>query len=187
WARVPTTTNRPSPLTAAPPRSPAPVAGTVGETGTTETCTEPAETWPPASTATTVNRWVVPLVRRETVAWVAGAVAVAGGVHVFRGSAAGLVTGSGVQAVNRTSAGVPGDARRAEQFGIEVALTDANADGRADLVVGASDADGLNSGSVTYLPSRGARVAAPGARLVLPGQAGLPVTRGLAFGAHFAR
>lgn len=116
-----------------------------------------------------------------------GAVAVAGGVHVFRGSAAGLVTGSGVQAVNRTSAGVPGDARRAEQFGIEVALTDANADGRADLVVGASDADGLNSGSVTYLPSRGARVAAPGARLVLPGQAGLPVTRGLAFGAHFAR
>ncbi|MEU9256057.1 FG-GAP-like repeat-containing protein [Streptomyces sp. NPDC048270] len=114
-------------------------------------------------------------------------VPLAGGVHVFRGSAAGLVTGTGVQAVNRTSAGVPGDARRAEQFGIEVLLTDANEDGRADLVVGASDADGVNSGSVTYLPSNGAKVGAPGARLILPAQAGLTATPGLAFGAHFAR
>ncbi len=113
-------------------------------------------------------------------------VPLAGGVHVFRGSASGLVTGTGVQAVNRTSAGVPGDARRAEQFGIEVALTDANEDGKADLVVGASDADGVNSGSVTYLPSNGAKVAAPGAQLILPGQTGLTATPGLAFGAHFA-
>ncbi|OEJ31821.1 FG-GAP and VCBS repeat-containing protein [Streptomyces subrutilus] len=114
-------------------------------------------------------------------------VPVAGGVHVFRGSPAGLVTGTGVQAVNRTSAGVPGGARRAEQFGIEVALTDANDDGRADLVVGASDADGVHSGSVTYLPSNGAKVGAPGAQLILPAQAGLTATPGLAFGAHFAR
>ncbi|MFD4246591.1 FG-GAP and VCBS repeat-containing protein [Streptomyces sp. NPDC058525] len=116
-----------------------------------------------------------------------GPVPLAGGVHVFRGSAVGLVTRTGVQAVNRTSAGVPGDARRAEQFGIEVALTDPDRDGRADLVVGASDADGVHSGSVTYLPSNGAKVAAPGARLILPGQAGLTATPGLAFGAHFAR
>ncbi|UUU42226.1 FG-GAP-like repeat-containing protein [Streptomyces sp. NBC_00162] len=113
-------------------------------------------------------------------------VSLAGGVHVFRGSASGLVTGTGVQAVNRTSPGVPGDARQAEQFGIAVTLTDANKDGKADLIVGSGDADGGNSGSVTYLPSNGAKVAAPGSRLVLPGEAGLAATAGLGFGSRFA-
>jgi hypothetical protein len=51
---VPTTTNRPSPLTATPPLSPEPVIGTVGDTGTTVTVADGADTWPAASTATTV-------------------------------------------------------------------------------------------------------------------------------------
>lgn len=80
---------------------------------------------------------------------------------------------------------MPGDARRAEQFGAEVKLTDANKDGKADLIVGASDADGVNSGSVTYLPSTGTKIGGTGSRLILPAQVGLAPTAGLGFGAHF--
>ncbi|MBT2449939.1 VCBS repeat-containing protein [Streptomyces sp. ISL-43] len=109
----------------------------------------------------------------------------AGGVHLFRGSASGLVTSTGVVGLTRNSAGVPGDARRAEQFGVKVKLTDANKDGKADLIVGASDADGVNAGSVTYLPSSGAKVGGTGSRMILPAEVGLTPMGGLAFGAHF--
>lgn len=112
-------------------------------------------------------------------------VAIAGGSHLFRGSAAGLVTSTGVVALNRASAGVPGDLRRAEQFGIRVKLTDANNDGKADLIVGASDADGVNAGSVTYLPSSGTKVGGTGSRMITPSQVGLTPIAGLGFGSRF--
>ncbi|AWZ06791.1 MULTISPECIES: FG-GAP-like repeat-containing protein [unclassified Streptomyces] len=112
-------------------------------------------------------------------------VSVAGSVFLFRGSADGLVTKTGVQAMSRNSAGVPGDARRAEQFGVEVKLTDTNKDGKADLIVGASDADGVNAGSVTYLPSSGTKVGGTGSLQIVPAQVGLTPFGGLSFGAHF--
>ena len=77
---MPTTTNRPSLLAATPPLSPTPSAGTVtdtGATGVTGTTAEGAETLPAASTATTVKRYVVPLVRPDTVAELSGAATVA--------------------------------------------------------------------------------------------------------------
>ncbi|OAH09626.1 FG-GAP-like repeat-containing protein [Streptomyces jeddahensis] len=60
----------------------------------------------------------------------------AGSVVVLRGSASGL-TGSGAKAFSQNTSGVPGTAESEDHFGDAVHLTDANADGRTELVVGA--------------------------------------------------
>jgi hypothetical protein len=68
----------------------------------------------------------------------------AGGVTVLRGSAAGLST-TGVQSFTQNTSGVPGTAETADRFGWSLRLADVNADGLADLFVGAdgeNDADG---------------------------------------------
>jgi hypothetical protein len=66
----------------------------------------------------------------------------AGQVTVLRGSASGL-TGTGSKSYSQDTTNVPGTAESEDYFGSAVLLTDANADGRAELAV---SANGENSG-----------------------------------------
>ncbi|CAL9615095.1 hypothetical protein SUDANB6_05731 [Streptomyces sp. enrichment culture] len=59
---------------------------------------------------------------------------------LLKGTAAGLV-GSGAQAFDQTTAGVPDEAEADDWFGSAVALTDVDGDGRADLTVAAKGED----------------------------------------------
>lgn len=76
----------------------------------------------------------------------------AGGVIVTFGSATGLTTKR--VGLNQSSSGVPGTPEDGDRFGISIAGGDLDADGYADLVVGA-DHEGVGSnegqGSVTIL------------------------------------
>ncbi|MEV0172765.1 FG-GAP-like repeat-containing protein [Streptomyces sp. NPDC050803] len=65
----------------------------------------------------------------------------AGNVIVLRGSASGL-TGSGAKAFSQDTTGVPGTAESYDYFGDSVFLTDANNDGRAELIAGARGENG---------------------------------------------
>ncbi|MCL8014742.1 FG-GAP-like repeat-containing protein [Streptomyces sp. AS02] len=70
----------------------------------------------------------------------------AGGAIVLRGGANGL-TGAGATGVNQDTTGVPGAAETNDAFGATTHLVDANHDGRAELVVGATG-ENANAGSV---------------------------------------
>jgi hypothetical protein len=70
-----------------------------------------------------------------------GSVRHAGQVTVLRGSASGL-TGTGSKSYSQDTANVPGTAESEDYFGDAVFLTDANADGRAELAVGARGENG---------------------------------------------
>ncbi|NNN32736.1 VCBS repeat-containing protein [Streptomyces sp. S3(2020)] len=83
----------------------------------------------------------------------------AGSVVVLRGGAAGL-TGAGAQAVSQSTGNVPGTAESGDTFGAAVHLGDANADGRADLAVGAPGENSA-SGFVWTFRSGAATVVAP--------------------------
>ena len=75
-------------------------------------------------------------------------------VVVVRGSAAGLVAAGG-RRFSQSSPGIPGSAERGDGFGAAVAAYDRDADGFADLAVGApfEDDGGLvNAGRVTLVP-----------------------------------
>ena len=91
-----------------------------------------------------------------------GAAKLAGGVTVLRGSAGGLSTSSGAQSFTQNTAGVPGTAETSDRFGWALRLADINADGRADLMVGAdgeNDADGAVwtlRGSASGVTTKGA-------------------------------
>ncbi|MGV9455821.1 FG-GAP-like repeat-containing protein [Streptomyces sp. NPDC003635] len=80
-----------------------------------------------------------------------GSKADAGTVTVLRGSASGL-TGSGAKSFSQDTSGVPGTAESYDYFGDSVFLTDANKDGRAELVTGAR---GENSGAGALWVLRG--------------------------------
>ncbi|MFJ4713054.1 VCBS repeat-containing protein [Streptomyces sp. NPDC088785] len=86
-----------------------------------------------------------------------------GAVTVLYGSANGLNTTSGTQFFAQSTAGVPGSDEKNDLFGGEVKLTDANKDGKADLVVGAPGENDYN-GALTYLPSNGTKITTTGAR-----------------------
>ncbi|MEV8018416.1 VCBS repeat-containing protein [Streptomyces sp. NPDC086554] len=64
-----------------------------------------------------------------------------GAVVLLKGSATGL-TGTGAQAFNQTTAGVPGVSEGDDAFGSAVLLADVNNNNRADLTVGAPTEDG---------------------------------------------
>ncbi|MFI1730530.1 FG-GAP and VCBS repeat-containing protein [Streptomyces acidicola] len=70
-----------------------------------------------------------------------GSVAVAGGVHVLRGSRNGL-TGTGSQWFSRATAGVPGSPTEYNMFGQAVRLRDLDGDGDKDLLI----SDGSDTG-----------------------------------------
>jgi hypothetical protein len=93
-----------------------------------------------------------------------GTVAQAGAVVVLRGSATGP-SGTGAQAVTQDTANVPGTPERNDYFGRSVHLADANADGLADLAVGAPG-ENANAGSVWYFRSGPTTVVSPNATTV---------------------
>jgi hypothetical protein len=86
----------------------------------------------------------------------------AGSVVVLRGSASGL-TGSGAKSFSQDTSGVPGTAESYDYFGHSVFLTDADKDGRAELISGArGENDG--AGSVWVLRGTSTGVTATGAK-----------------------
>ncbi|WP_406366253.1 FG-GAP-like repeat-containing protein [Streptomyces sp. NBC_00645] len=81
-----------------------------------------------------------------------GPVREAGAVVLLKGGAAGL-TGTGAQAFNQSTSGVPGASEKGDNFGASVLLADVNANHRADLAVGTPQEDGTyqNSGAAWLL------------------------------------
>ncbi|MDP9396136.1 MAG: FG-GAP-like repeat-containing protein [Actinomycetota bacterium] len=74
-------------------------------------------------------------------------------VVYLRGGRSGLTT-AGAQVISQNTAGMPGTRERGDQFGSAVTLLDRNADGRADVVIGAprEDVSGtVNAGMVTVV------------------------------------
>ncbi|MFD9865453.1 FG-GAP repeat protein [Streptomyces alboflavus] len=63
-----------------------------------------------------------------------------GAVTLLKGSASGL-TGAGAQALNQSTAGVPGAAEDDDRFGSAVRVQDTDGDGRAEVVVAAAGED----------------------------------------------
>jgi hypothetical protein len=80
----------------------------------------------------------------------------AGRVVVVRGGAAGLAT-SGNKAYDQDTPGVPGGSEQYDGFGSSVSLVDRDADGKADLTVGASGEDD-DQGRVTTLLGNGSTI-----------------------------
>ena len=79
-----------------------------------------------------------------------------GAVVLLKGGANGL-TGTGSQAFNQSTAGVPGVSEKDDNFGEEVHLTDVNKDGLADLTVGVPQEDGTTKDSGAAWLFRGAK------------------------------
>lgn len=79
-----------------------------------------------------------------------GTKAKAGQVIVLRGSASGP-TGTGSKGFTQDTAGIGGAAEPNDAFGGATSLMDANADGRAELVIG-SPGENDNAGSIWVLP-----------------------------------
>ncbi|MFD8818438.1 FG-GAP-like repeat-containing protein [Streptomyces sp. NPDC059627] len=91
-----------------------------------------------------------------------GAKKQAGTVTVLRGSASGL-TGSGAKLLSEDTTGVPGTAQSQDFFGSAVRLTDANGDGRAELVASAFG-ESRGAGAVWLFKSTAAGVLAGGSK-----------------------
>ncbi|MCP2338039.1 FG-GAP-like repeat-containing protein [Actinomadura rupiterrae] len=79
----------------------------------------------------------------------------AGTAYVLFGTPSGL-SARGARHVTLDSPGVPGTARGYDYLGAEVALLDANGDGRADLIAGAPGFD-RDNGAALYIPAAAAR------------------------------
>ncbi|MFF1694677.1 FG-GAP-like repeat-containing protein [Streptomyces sp. NPDC058257] len=79
-----------------------------------------------------------------------------GAIVLLKGGANGL-TGSGAQAFNQGTAGVPGVSEKGDNFGESVQLTDVNKDGLADLTVGVPQEDGTTKDSGAAWLFRGAK------------------------------
>ncbi|WP_199552729.1 FG-GAP-like repeat-containing protein [Streptomyces sp. N35] len=86
----------------------------------------------------------------------------AGAVVVLRGSASGL-TGSGAKTFTQNTTGVPGTAEAGDNFGSAVHLTDADRNGRAELVT-AARGENAGAGSIWLFKSSAAGSTATGAQ-----------------------
>jgi len=98
----------------------------------------------------------------------------AGMVHVFRGTASGLVAGP---AYDQDNAQIPGDAEAGDSFGAALTLADLDRDGRRDLVVGVSGETAGSAdytGAVNVLFSTPTGPSATGAAYIDQNTAGLP-------------
>lgn len=106
-----------------------------------------------------------------------------GVVHVLYGSPAGL-TSTGAQYIHQNTAGVPGSNEDRDYFGSAVFLNDVDADGFADLTVGAYGENGYN-GAVTALRSDGARITTEGAQWMGASASGVPTAGRPGLGSNF--
>ncbi len=106
-----------------------------------------------------------------------------GSVTVIPGSAAGLATTS-AYAYNQGSPGVPGTSEGGDHFGEAVALTDTNADGKADLAVGAPG-ENNNDGAVWSLKGRTSGLTTTGAVSFGAATVGLSTSKWPEFGSRF--
>ncbi|MEU0834369.1 FG-GAP repeat protein [Streptomyces sp. NPDC005969] len=84
----------------------------------------------------------------------------AGSVVTLRGTALGL-TGKGAKSYSQDTSGVPGVAENNDRFGAATKLVDTNADGRAELIVGAPG-ENADAGSVWVFKSTASGVTPTG-------------------------
>jgi hypothetical protein len=99
----------------------------------------------------------------------------AGTVLVLRGSAGGLTT-TGIKSFSQKTSGVPGTAEKADRFGEETALVDANGDKKDGLVVG-DPAENAGNGSAWVFPATSSGITASGSFSFGPTTMGLTATR----------
>jgi hypothetical protein len=85
-----------------------------------------------------------------------GSIREAGSVVLLKGGASGL-TGTGAQAFNQSTSGVPGASEKGDNFGASVLLADVNANNRADLAVGTPQEDGTYQDSGAAWLLRGSK------------------------------
>ncbi|MFE4717040.1 FG-GAP and VCBS repeat-containing protein [Streptomyces sp. NPDC056728] len=113
-----------------------------------------------------------------------GDASLTGSVTVFRGSSPGLST-DGVKVFHQGTTGIPGANEDNDHFGSAVRLADLNADGRADLSIGAQDE---NSGDGALWSLRGSSTGptATGAVSFGASSVGISMTGSPAFGAVMA-
>ncbi|WP_149831084.1 FG-GAP-like repeat-containing protein [Streptomyces tailanensis] len=116
-----------------------------------------------------------------------GSVKDAGAVVLLKGGAAGL-TGTGAQAFNQSSSGVPGASETGDAFGRSVSLLDVNANDRADLAVGAPGEDGTYADSGAVWVFRGSKSGLVTTNITAFGPAKLKApVNGARFGTAFAQ
>ncbi|MEV7237444.1 FG-GAP repeat protein [Streptomyces sp. NPDC051020] len=99
----------------------------------------------------------------------------AGSVVTLRGTAFGL-TGKGAQSYSQDTSGVPGVAENNDRFGAATKLVDTNADGRAELIVGAPG-ENADAGSVWVFKSTSSGVTPTGSFTFGAGTLGTVATR----------
>ncbi|MEU7486625.1 FG-GAP and VCBS repeat-containing protein [Streptomyces sp. NPDC042319] len=111
----------------------------------------------------------------------------AGSVVLLKGGKGGL-SGTGAQALNQTTTGVPGVAEAGDRFGEAVSLLDTDKDGKADLAAGAPGEDGTSlkdTGAVWALRGATGGLTTTGAVSYGPGAIGAPEA-GAGLGSGFA-
>ncbi|WP_052863551.1 FG-GAP-like repeat-containing protein [Streptomyces niger] len=112
----------------------------------------------------------------------------AGSIVLLKGGKGGL-SGTGAQALNQTTTGVPGVAEAGDRFGQAVSLLDTDKDGKADLAAGAPGEDGTtlkDTGAVWALRGASGGLTTDGAVSYGPGAIGAPEA-GSGLGSGFAR
>ncbi|MGW0533418.1 FG-GAP and VCBS repeat-containing protein [Streptomyces sp. NPDC003032] len=114
-------------------------------------------------------------------------VADSGSTVLLKGSRSGL-TGTGAQAFQQSTTGVPGASEKADKFGSQVLLSDTNKDGRADLTATAPLEDGTyaDSGAAWHLRGAAGGLTVTGITSFSPKSLGLPENR-VEFGGGLTR
>ncbi|MEU7582258.1 FG-GAP-like repeat-containing protein [Streptomyces sp. NPDC041068] len=114
-------------------------------------------------------------------------VADAGSTVLLKGSRSGL-TGTGSQAFQQSTEGVPGASEKGDKFGSQVLLSDTDKDGKADLTVSAPLEDGTyaDSGAVWHLRGAAGGLTVTGIKSFGPAAVGAP-EKGVQFGQYLAQ
>ncbi|MFJ7305197.1 FG-GAP-like repeat-containing protein [Streptomyces sp. NPDC099088] len=111
----------------------------------------------------------------------------AGAVVLLKGSKSGL-TGTGSQALNQSTASVPGASEMGDTLGKAVVLADVNANNRADLALGAPSEDSTYQDSGAVWVFRGSKTGLTTTNIASFGPAALGAPdNGSLFGLGFAR
>lgn len=97
----------------------------------------------------------------------------AGGLYVYRGTAAGLRTAP--VRVTQNTAGIPGTSERGDAFGFDLAIGNINGRGKRDLLVGAPGEDRRGSVTVVFGHTKG--LGRAGGKSITPATAGIRNTK----------